>query len=217
MNNHFAFKATRALVRGWLEEALQQCKTIREDQCPRGWTIQGFGMLRCYFPGDWRLNIWHKKLRVPDVSLIHDHPWHFESLVVKGRLHNKRFMPLDPTVFVAANRYHWSRLVPGAGGGLVPEGPAPAPPRLVGLVPYPQETWETGDLYYQRRDEIHLSDPEDGTVTLNRRFERSAEDVARVFWPEGTNWVSAEPRPANAYEVAFMVREALKGWDDVAR
>jgi len=212
------FKTVEALVRGVLEDALaeaNEAKDLSAEEPSGRWTLQGFGMLRRYFPGDWRLNVWDSRLRVLNVSLVHDHPWHFESLVLSGGLRNVRFLEFLPTdslleAIKGDRRLHrWSRLKPGAGGGLLADGGA------VVLVEKVSEAYGPGFAYSQQRDEIHLSDPTDGCVTLNRRFDRLEADVARVFWPDGTEWVSAEPRPATAGELKSALEVALTGWGTV--
>src|SRR5258708_2442216 len=69
---------------------------LRSDPEQRGWSVQGFGMMRTYIgppdnPKEYRLNIWDRELAVPNVSTIHDHPWHFDSIVIGGAFVNQRF------------------------------------------------------------------------------------------------------------------------------
>jgi hypothetical protein len=207
-------EAVRSLVRGILEEALEKSIDHAPSDEMEGWSLQGFGMLRRHLPGDFRLNVWDSRYRVKDVSLIHDHPWHFESFVVNGVLRNTRFIESKDGAL-----FNWSQLKPGPGGGLLVEELRGADPRVISgwsgalcLSPQRTETYERGATYEQRRDEVHLSDPEDGTVTFNRRFDRTAEDVARVFWPVGKRWVSAEPRVAKASELNDIISMALSKW-----
>ena len=56
------------------------------------WSVQGFGMLRAYFDKDkvYRLNIWDHDLAVPNVSVIHDHPWSFTSWIINGEATNTK-------------------------------------------------------------------------------------------------------------------------------
>jgi hypothetical protein len=205
------FDATRAIVRGHLEETLaaaNEALDLALSEATGRWTLQGFGMLRCYFPGDWRLNVWDSKLRVRGVSLVHDHPWHFESLVLNGSIRNVRFAVDD---LASRPTHRCSKLKPGPGGGLL-DANGRAVPLSVRLVEQPPERYERGATYSQVRNEVHLSDPADGCVTLNRRFERLGDDVARVFWPIGESWVSAEPRSATAGEVKQALEGALSRW-----
>lgn len=206
----FGFAATRTLIFKILTDALN------DDNYPEGWSLQGFGMLRLNLPGDWRLNIWHKQLRVQNVSMIHDHPWHFESQIVSGELRNTRFevTHLDSDLFKNGGPevFHRREIQPGPGGGLLVPSSSLNQPSLVRLHAYANETYGRGMVYQQSNDEVHLSNPEDGTVTLNRRFGRSKADVARVFWPFGEQWVSAEPRSAKRHEISFMVNAAIDAW-----
>lgn len=205
------FETVRTLVRGILEQAME-----RPDEATNTrWSIQGFGMLRVHLPGDYRLNVWDSRHRVKDVSLIHDHPWHFESLVVSGRLVNRRFTTM-PMTHSRGDLVEWAKLKPGPGGGLlgrIASGRERSDGGVVKLVAHEPEVYRAGDTYQQARDEVHRSDPEDGCVTFNRRHERLAVDEARVFWPAGSSWVSAEPRLATREEVKAVVGRALAGWD----
>lgn len=171
----------------------------------RKWTVQGFGMMRTYFgDGDaWRLNMWDPRLAVPNVSTIHDHPWNFESWIISGSLVNQRYKKYAPTIFTPS--HHFQSIKTGEGGGPVGE------PESALLAPYHPEKYKAGDIYRQKRNEIHESFPSDGAVTLNLRTKRDGEN-ARVFWPHGQKWVDAIPRPATAPEIWDVTRNALAKW-----
>lgn len=206
------FNTVRTLVRGILEQALEQPDEVTNTR----WSLQGFGMLRVHLPGDYRLNVWDSRYRVKDVSLIHDHPWNFESLVVSGRLINRRFVTAHAASGSRGELVEWAKLKPGPGGGLlgrIASGRERSEGGVVKLCAREPEVYVAGDTYQQARDEVHRSDPEDGCVTFNRRTERLVVDEARVFWPVGTSWVSAEPRLATREEVKRIVSLALAGWD----
>src|ERR1043165_7302417 len=82
------FSSARALARFILEHAHSF-----------EWQAQGLGMLRTYITREIRLHVWDSELRAPNASDIHDHPFHFESLVLSGRLLNQRYkraLPIDP-------------------------------------------------------------------------------------------------------------------------
>lgn len=163
------------------------------------WSVQGFGMLRTYLPLDMRLNIWSRALRIPNVSLIHNHPWHFDSYIERGSVGNRRFLEINdkpPT--------HCRAIIkPGLGGGIrEPRSP-------VCLRALATEFYYSGDTYHQDAHEIHLSDPVDGTVTVNART-RIGADEATVFWPLHTEWISAEPRPATDEEVDVFIAQARR-------
>lgn len=191
--------AIRSLVHHILRVSLLEHAA---DAVPRhDWSIQGFGMLRLHLPGDCRLNVWNSRYRVLDVSLMHTHPWNFESLVVNGTVNNRRYLQDED-----GDLYNSARIKPGPGGGVLQIEHAQR------LLARPFERITTGGSYSQLAHEIHSSHPEDGTVTLNAR-ERVGEDVALVFWPATGKWVSAEPRRATREEVAAICGHALRVWE----
>jgi len=177
-------------------------RSILADPLRRQWTLQGFGMLRTYLDLDhvYRLHIWSKDHAVPNVSELHTHPWAFQSLIVGGEVCNERYEEGD------GRRYHRQLIKCGVGGCLVGE------PDLVELVGKPSELYVEGDVYSQRPEEIHRSVPADGTVTLLERQFGADVDHAHVYFPEGTSWVSAEPRDATDKEVLDICGLALGKW-----
>lgn len=191
MNQH---QFTKALVRDLLER--------RHD---RDWTIQGFGMLRTYFGDDLRLAVWDSHFRVPDVSLIHDHVWCFKSLIVAGALHNQRYIERpDPT----PQNMTYQRMTIRPGEGTIPL----TEEATTFLERSLREDYTEGDTYIQRAEEIHASYPADGTVTLVERHRTQGGDAARVFWPVGGYWVSAEPRKATRAEIDDICQRSLGAW-----
>lgn len=186
-------KIQKALVKKILEQALSF-----------EWSLQGFGMLRLHLDYDVRLNVWDSRYRVKNVSLMHSHPWNFKSLIVAGKLQNFRF---EPVVGSAPDypEYEYAVIKPGPGGGLRENK------GLIMLRSFSPEFYVEGEEYNQLHSEIHVSEPCDGTVTLNER-QRVGEDIANVYWPKGTEWVSAEPRPAKLHEVRDITEAALKKW-----
>jgi len=196
------FSITRSLVRFLLERAANY-----------KWSIQGFGMLRLYLDGDHepRLNIWDSRYRIPNVSMMHTHPWDFASLVVAGELTNIRYVEAAPSEQHRIIEVHSSQIKPGPGGGLRRHAGEVLEEREVcRFMAQREEVYCPGDVYFQLADEIHVSLPSDGCITINLR-ERVGADVARTFWPRGTDWVSAEPRVATAEEVADITQLALRG------
>src|SRR5262245_50976964 len=168
------------------------------------WTVQGTGMLRCYLDSEktWRLNVWHKDMIIPDVSLIHDHPWHFDSWILGGEFTNTRFYAhkTKPAYDIddAIHQYSWSQIMVGikssvsdaGGGGLQADG-------AYWLEPSQVEYMEQGQYYHHEADEIHMTSfGNDGAITINRRVKTDHPEHARVFWPVGKEWVSAKPRLA---------------------
>lgn len=181
-------------------------QTVLERPAGFKWTVQGFGMMRTYFGGPdkmWRLNVWDSKLAVDQVSVIHDHPWDFTSWILAGEFTNTRFRPW-PFSGMTARLYDWAVIRTGEGGG--PEGEG----GRMWLEPQPPEVYLPGHSYRQRAKEIHFSSFIDGTVTINQRIRLPDGEHARVFWPAGQSWVSAEPRPATLNEVCDTCERALR-------
>jgi hypothetical protein len=182
-------------------------KLLRDPTPDLEWTVQGFGMVRTYVgppsnPKQFRLNIWDRGLAVPNVSTIHDHPWDFESHIVAGVFVNQRFAVL-PLSEYGRPTHSFTEIKCGMGGGM-----ESSPVRTVGLRAGRPELYEAGDTYRQKADEVHDSIPAIGSVTINERV--GDTERARVFWPIGTDWVSAEPRVATPDEVARSIASALE-------
>ena len=200
------FHAMRSLIRGHLENPFK----LR-------WTVQGFGMMRCYFEDykRFRLNIWDAALAVPGVSTIHDHPWHFTSWVVNGWFHNIRFAALkegyglldDREMFERGwRRYTYTTIKTGEGGGK--RGKID----MMWLQAQRVENYGSGSEYRQAADEVHMSTYNNGTVTLNDRTRIGDGAHAKVFWPNGEKWVDAKPREDTGIEISRTCNLALENW-----
>jgi len=201
-------KLIQALMRFILEQTLNG--NLRNMK----WSLQGFGMLRLYLPGDIRVNIWDNRYQVPGVSLIHNHPWDFQSLIVSGKLINVRFIQLGTEERSSENLtrqlgprmlYNVADIVPGEGGGLMTETQS-----TIALRAAPGEFYCPGDSYYQSAREIHQTTPDTGTITINIRTNRNPVDRCLTLWPKDKEWVSALPRPAEDYEVKDICTKALE-------
>ena len=176
------------------------------------WTLQGFGMLRCYLSPEVRLHVWDSRFKWPGVSELHTHPWDFNSLVVAGVVHNHRFVETIEGAHQGSGQQiprMRQTIRCGEGGGLVGD---PAP---VFLAEQPTETFREGETYTQEASEIHRSVPEDGTVTLVEREFREDTEHAYVYFRG--EWGTAEPRPATPEEVEAILGYSLSRWftDDV--
>jgi hypothetical protein len=184
-------------------------KSVLMNPLSAQWTVQGFGMLRTYLPFTpnpkrFRLNVWNADLAVLGVSTIHDHPWDFTSWIINGAFRNIRFtedhFSGDPFKFMTIKCGE--------------DGCAMSDPSMVRLRAFPTEHYVAGDIYHQAANEVHTSDYDQGTVTLNDRV--GDTEHARVFWadePKGY-WVDAKPRPATGGEVIRTTNLALQGWQD---
>lgn len=193
-----AIQADRNIVRSILRNALDF-----------EWSLQGFGMLRLYLTKDVRLHVWDDRYQVNNVSLLHDHPWDFESYIVTGEMRNTRYTIQDPSVIASSHTtqpFMMSKIQCGPGGGIR------STPEFVQLVEDSPEYYFSGDTYKQAADEIHKSVPQPGTVTIIERTFKPDTEHARVFWPAGTDWVSAEPRTASPDEVETITAYALEHW-----
>lgn len=201
-NSNPLFDFTRASIEALLKRPFE-----------RTWSVQGFGMIRTRFGESdrWRLNIWDSRLAVPNVSIIHDHPWNFKSWVIAGRFTNQRYR-LGTIDY--ENSYVVSAASPNHQCMTIKTGEGAEPVSVVSNVylhPGQPEQYAAGESYAQSRSEIHASHYCDGTVTLNSRTGREGEN-ARVFWPMGEKWVDAEPRPATDEEIWKATRHALNNW-----
>lgn len=179
-------------------------KAILEHCESYTWSLQGMGLLRMHF-GDgskYRLHVWDSRYRTPGVSMIHDHlQWNFESKIIAGHLKNQRYAetPLPGTSYMKRT------LKAGYGCEFVDEAQKTY---LVALRP---EWYNEGSVYFQKGNEIHETDAEDGTVTFLIK-EQLGNELARVFWKTGEEWGSAEPKPAERYQVRDITQNALKRW-----
>lgn len=176
------------------------------------WTLQGFGMLRTYLTKELRLHVWNSSFAVPRVTTTHDHPWNFESLVIVGRITNSRYRqwpcthtPEQVDALKIRRPFIRARIVCGTGGGVVDD----LDRKRVWLDPLRPEVYGPGESYTQLAAEVHHTSYEDGTVTLVRREFLPDTEHAHVFYRDGEEWVSAEPRPASPDEVEAVVTRAL--------
>lgn len=150
----------------------------------------------------YRLNVWDNRLAVPNVSLIHDHPWNFTSWILNGKLINERFQEEYGELF------EFMTIKCGPGGG-----PSCLPPAITKLRRLRLDSFGIGDAYYQEASDIHQTMFMTGTVTLNERTVIGDGHHARVFWPAGQRWVDAEPREARVYEIDMALQGVLDTWE----
>lgn len=179
-------------------------KSILETAVSFQWSLQGMGMFRLYLSRDVRIHVWDKRFAVPHVTMIHDHPFDFESTVLWGSLMDKVYIekPGFPV------NYTKQTIICGEDARTDSEE--------IGVHLQLQEAsiYKTGDRYQHEHMTLHETVPEDGTVTLVvRRFKEDTER-ARVYYPVGTKFVSAAPRPATDEEIAAMALKALERYDE---
>lgn len=177
-------------------------RAILEHPQDYSWSLQGFGMLRLYLEDNIRMHIWDSRYRVENVSMMHDHPWDFHSHVVVGKIENYRYIYDD----VNGNNFWRQTLRCGVGGGIEGE------PEQVSLGLQVPEIYVARESYDQLANEIHVSFPEDGTITLIKRTMHEDTEHAHVFWEMDDEWVTAEPREATPLEVSDITRNSLDTW-----
>lgn len=165
------------------------------------WTVQGFGFIRTKIQNVGRIHIWDSSLTTLRVSTAHTHPWQLNSTIISGELINQRFKTGGTIPYMV------QKIKTGEGGGLVDE------PSDIHLVSEPPEFYSSGKMYSQKAEEIHRTIAQDGTVTLLEREQGPPLEEALVFWPRGTQWVSAEPRKAENFEIQRVIDYALRIWN----
>lgn len=165
------------------------------------WSLQGFGLLRLHLSNHCRLHVWDSRFRRPGVSMVHDHlQWGLASTVVVGVLRNQRYIEHPKGV-----EFTHQVIKPGYGTYSKSE------PTTIRLSPLAPELYVAGETYAQEPAEIHETDADDGTVTFMRKVP-TTDESARIFWPVGTEWGSAEPRIATTEEVLEITGHSLRRW-----
>lgn len=177
-------------------------RAILEQYRSYEWTVQGFGFARTKIANVGRIHIWDSRLAVQLVSTMHTHPWPLQSTIISGELINQRFVE-DPAEGLP---YMRSSIATGEGGGLIGD---PVSTFIRSGTP---EVYMPGDGYSQEPGEIHRSIPQDGTVTLIERPQGPPLEAALVFWPIGTQWVSAEPGKPEQWKLDMVIQHALARW-----
>jgi hypothetical protein len=167
------------------------------------WSVQGLGMMRVYLSRAVRLHVWDSELKIPGVSALHTHPWDMKSYVIAGRYKQHRY-----TKGYNGETFNEATIQCGENAHVIGD------PVRVGLVEHDLEVYAEGDRYKQAASEIHLSLPEDGTVTIVERVFKKDTEHANVYWRGTGPWVDAQPRPATETEVQDITRRSLNKWFD---
>lgn len=182
------------------EIIIERVRNILEHPSDHSWQVQGLGMLRTSLTPELRLHIWDKGSKFCADSGWHTHPWDFTSLNVVGRLYNTRYRIGEEGGGEIFNR---QLITCGLGGCHRGE------PDVVQLIEQPEELYVPGESYFQRKDEIHSTGYTDGTITLIRKKYYEDRDSAYVFYPVGSQWTSAEARPAEPAEIKRITEMGL--------
>lgn len=175
---------------------------LPEDKIPIGdWSVQGFGMMRLYIRKVGRLHIWDSALRYPGVSMVHNHSWDLRSTVISGVLLNRRWEDADLNLS-RGEPWKRRRIVTGYNCHFVEEISD------VNLYERPHQYFFPGSVYSQAAAEIHMTDAEDGSITLMERNDNENGE-ADLFWRVGEEWGTAKPRPVTKEEVFDTIQRAL--------
>lgn len=171
------------------------------------WSVQGLGMMRLYLSQEVRLHIWDSALKVCGVSPIHNHPWNLDSMVIAGRYKQHRFKYVAPNVDEKlAMELNVAEIKCGENAEVVGEI------TKVKMIEDYLEIYSEGQVYSQAAAEVHLSVPDDGTVTLVKRTFKEDREHAKVFWRGRGGWVDAKPRKATPDEVLSVTKRSLELW-----
>jgi len=194
------YSLTRAAVKAILEHA--------DDY---EWSLQGFGMLRCYLSKTHRLHVWSTKHKV--VSNIHNHPWDFTSYVLSGSIRNQIYYLMRPDAYSNYNpepTHSMQTIQCGPGG----HANFDIFNVCLSTEHGDSHTYKVGDSYDQGYATLHESVPSDGCVTIiERRNFQPNDSLATVAVPIGEKFVFVEPRKATAQEVEDIISNALAKWD----
>jgi hypothetical protein len=167
------------------------------------WRGHGIGFMKAYIDPDkrWRINVYHEMLRVPGISLMHDHPWGLFSHVRAGQLVNTRWHRSHKKS-QGAVLFNEGRINCADYAGL--EGT----PQVVPLVKERREVYHAGDFYRQNPEEIHETTALNGTVTLLERIPVHSDGRAHIFWPMGEEYGDAT-RKISDDEIYAVAASAL--------
>ena len=176
---------------------------ILHDPLKYEWTISGLGMLRLSLSPTLRLNIWDERLIEPGVSLIHNHPWHFQSVVILGFVVNAKY-----GVFKDAREVNYRMVGCGANPN---DGTNLGPIEVCHIAETHVAEYYESDAYAMNASEIHKLEPLDGSVTLISKIPQiEPTEWAMVFWPVHEPWGDARIREARPDEITSIIDSTLE-------
>jgi hypothetical protein len=200
-------RSTLLLVKGILTASMKTPEAFE-------WTVQGLGMMRIYLAPELRLHVWDSALKVPAASPIHSHPWDLDSLIVAGIIRQVRFLTEEQheKIYRCSIREGQGQIFSSATIQCGSNAHCVSEVQPLKLAEQPVEQYRSGSRYFQTKDEIHQSFPEDGTVTLVSRTFSEDKDHAMVCWRGAGSFVDAKPRPATPEEVRGVCERSLAAW-----
>lgn len=184
----------------------QLVKFILENANKFEWSVQGLGMMRLYITPELRLHIWDERLEAPGATKAHTHPWDLESEVIVGAIEDVVLSEKPAFLNQGKLSYAKQQILCGEGCHLTSE------PEPVELYLSEMRTYRAGQKYTHKADDIHYSNFSEGTVTLVHRTFKEDQDHAFVYIPEGSEFGSAEPKPATQEQVYGISQTALNNW-----
>lgn len=191
--------STKLLVRKILEKAHEY-----------DWSLQGFGMFRLYLSDEIRLHLWDNTYSVKDCTTVHDHPWHFDSLVVAGTMCNSRYtQAVDeaPDDISCIREFDMITIKCGEGAHTVGNT------ERIRMFCHRPELIAEGNTYRQTADEVHSTFAKDGTITVVTRIMTDKyRDLAKVYCDPRRGFISAAPRAATFEEISGAARRSLERW-----
>lgn len=186
-----------------LKRAVQ---SILEHSQDYKWSVSGLGMLRTYLDEETRIHIWDSSLLVPGVTLLHTHPWSFESVVIAGSIQDHRMTKLKGGPISDRGLYDEYYIRCGAGGGVKDE------PRKVRLYAQASRAYGDGHRYEHDPEDIHCTGFQEGSVTMVKRKFREDRDSAYVYAPAGEPFGNANSHPVSGLEALRIIRRSLHAW-----
>jgi hypothetical protein len=178
-------------------------RILESDPLSLRWRRHGIGFIKAYLDEEktLRVNVYNKRFLTPNITIHHTHPWHLVSRILSGELENTRY---ERTAY-GMDRYLEGVIHCANYNGI--EGT----PRLVKLGVVSVEKLPAGAAYVQSAKEIHKTEAKDGTVTLMERVPYyGGRGTARVYWPEGTEYVNADISELSEGEVIHAVSVAVR-------
>lgn len=174
-------------------------RKILETALERQWSVLGFGKMGTNVTQNCKLHVWDRLLLNPRIPAVHSHSFNLKSLVMAGNVRQIRMKEGD-------TGEEWNKISVSTAGKPTSER------SKARLVEMPAEKFGEGQQYSQVADEVHLSFPDDGTVTLVEWEFCPFPRHMNVYWRGSGPWSDAKPRRATDEEVEKVAKNALDVW-----
>jgi hypothetical protein len=174
-------------------------RKILETALERQWSVLGFGKMGTNVSSNAKLHIWDRTLLNPRIPAVHSHSFNLKSFVLAGKVRNMRLLEVE-------KGEEWNKINVSTAGKPTSD---PCKAFLAERVP---EVYMEGERYGQSADEVHLSSPDDGTVTLVEWEFCPFPRHMNVYWRGKSPWTDAKPRRATEDEIKSVSKNALEVW-----